>query len=159
MVVENPYELYQELEWLDLNFEQEGGENMERILEREYEDGHCDFSYPSPAKQQEDCEEMKKGVKKMPTYDVMLEFRSYGLSVMARVRQVTAVDEREAVLIARQALEGVDINDLQDITTEEVQPNAFVCPECGQLRPGDMRVANGMKCARCAYSEDIPWPI
>lgn len=27
----------------------------------------------------------------------------------------------------------------------------FICPECGEYRPDDERVKNGMKCRYCAY--------
>jgi len=27
----------------------------------------------------------------------------------------------------------------------------YVCPECGQYKPEDKRVQNGMKCGQCAY--------
>ena len=30
----------------------------------------------------------------------------------------------------------------------------YVCPECGQYKPDDERVQNGMKCGMCAYYKE-----
>ena len=35
--------------------------------------------------------------------------------------------------------------------TDEVPRDFCLCPECGELKPDDDRVKNGMKCGQCAY--------
>ena len=35
--------------------------------------------------------------------------------------------------------------------TDEIPRDFRFCPECGELRPDDDRVKNGMKCSQCAY--------
>ena len=59
--------------------------------------------------------------------------------------------------------EGPDRCDLQDMTVcvyelgsrcdlfIQILKEWCICPECGQERPGDERVLNGMKCTECAY--------
>lgn len=34
----------------------------------------------------------------------------------------------------------------------KVQAEAMRCSECGEIRIGDDRVANGLKCGRCSYA-------
>ena len=37
--------------------------------------------------------------------------------------------------------------------TDEIPDDykGLICPECGEYRPDDERVKNGMKCGQCAY--------
>jgi len=35
--------------------------------------------------------------------------------------------------------------------TDAPPADYLICPECGEYRPDDDRVKNGMKCGQCAY--------
>lgn len=82
----------------------------------------------------------------------------YSDTLSAAIRQVFGIEEEDTAYYFAEAM--IDANDAGDYegawsVLYELFNEYPICGECGEVRQGDARVEEGMKCGQCAYAGEV----
>ncbi len=115
------------------------------------------------AEKNKGCAECKYNIPETPFPDCFCDIRDETDQILSLFRQHISEDKVKAVkeiLVRASLVDGFS----QYITPQTIENTATqicqlfkvklpenTCLECGEYRPGDERVQNGMKCMQCAY--------
>ena len=82
----------------------------------------------------------------------------YSDTLSGAIRQVFGIEEEDTAYYFAEAM--IDANDAGDYegawsVLNELFSEYPICGECGEVRKGDARVEEGMKCGQCAYAGEV----
>ena len=81
----------------------------------------------------------------------------YSDTLSAAMRQVFGVEKSLSYYFAEAMIDANDAGDYEGAWSVlyELFEEYPICGECGEVRKGDARVEEGMKCGQCAYAGEV----